>query len=97
MNPLIWNDGDFRQLPLTGDYRVLVIDSWRHQYGNSFGLGHHAVRFKAAVASVGSAFTEQQRREMWQLSITLLSSPEYLVLMSITHISLPTLPVGIQL
>lgn len=94
MNPLIWNDGDFRQLPLTGDYRVLVIDSWRHQYGKSFGLGHHAARFNAAVASVGSALTEQQRREMWQRINAWLSSPENRELELFPRISLLEFPDG---
>lgn len=66
MAPLIWKDGAFRSLPVPGDYRLLVIDSWRHRCGNSFGLGQHAARFNASVAEVGAALSEQQGHEIWQ-------------------------------
>ena len=48
MTLLIWHDGDFRELPLAENYRMLIIDSWRHSFGKSFGLGQHAARFNAA-------------------------------------------------
>ena len=41
MTLLIWHDGDFRELPLAENYRMLIIDSWRHSFGKSFGLGQH--------------------------------------------------------
>lgn len=75
MAPLIWKDGAFRYLPVPGDYRLLVIDSWRHHRGKSFGLGQHAARFNAAVAEVGAALSEPQGREIWQWIHAYLSNP----------------------
>lgn len=76
MSPLIWHDREFQALSLTGEYRLLVIDSWRQHRGKSFGLGQHAARFTAAVAEVGTAISEQQWREMWHRINACLRSPE---------------------
>ena len=79
MAPLIWKDGAFRALPVPADYRMVVIDSWRHRFGRSFGLGQHAARFNAAVAAVsaeGAAFSEQQGRDIWQWINAHLSNPD---------------------
>lgn len=76
MAPLIWKDGAFRSLPVPGDYRLLVIDSWRHRHGKSFGLGQHAARFNTSVAAVGAAFSEQQGRAIWQWINAHLSNPD---------------------
>lgn len=73
---LIWNDGDFRPVTPIKDYRMIVIDSWRHRFGKSFGLGQHAARFNAAVAAVGVELSEQQLHDLWQRVNALLSSPE---------------------
>ncbi|MGO3456944.1 MAG: aminotransferase class IV, partial [Corynebacterium casei] len=76
MAPLIWKDGAFRSLRVPGDYRLLVIDSWRHRHGKSFGLGQHAARFNTSVAAVGAAFSEQQGRAIWQWINAHLSNPD---------------------
>lgn len=76
MSPLIWHDGEFQALSLTGEYRLLVIDSWRQHCGKSFGLGQHAARFTAAVAEVGTAIAEREWSEMWQRINACLRSPE---------------------
>lgn len=76
MTLLIWEDDEFRSLPLVGDHSVLVIDSWRHCYGKSFGLGQHAARFNTSVAAVGAAFSEQQGRAIWQWINAHLSNPD---------------------
>lgn len=72
MTLLIWHDGDFRELPLAEDCRLLIIDSWRHSFGKSFGLGQHAARFNAACGSMGSVLP----REIWQRIKALLARPE---------------------
>ena len=72
MTLLIWHDGDFRELPLAENYRMLIIDSWRHSFGKSFGLGQHAARFNAACGSMGSVLP----REIWQRIEALLARPE---------------------
>ena len=72
MTLLIWQDGDFRELPLAENYRMLIIDSWRHSFGKSFGLGQHAARFNAACGSMGSVLP----REIWQRIEALLARPE---------------------
>lgn len=76
MSPLIWHDGEFQALSLTGEYRLLVIDSWRQHRGKSFGLGQHAARFNTSVAAVGAAFSEQQGRAIWQWINAHLSNPD---------------------
>lgn len=76
MAPLIWKDGTFRSLPVPGDYRLLVIDSWRHRCGKSFGLEQHAARFNVSVAAVGAALSEQQGHEIWQWIKAHLSNPD---------------------
>lgn len=76
MAPLIWKDGAFRSLPVPGDYRMVIIDSWRHRCGKSFGLGQHAARFSAAVAEVGASLYEQQWRDIWQWIHEHLSNPD---------------------
>ena len=76
MAPLIWKDGAFRSLPVPEDYRLLVIDSWRHRHGKSFGLGQHAARFNTSVAAVGAAFSEQQGSAIWQWINAHLSNPD---------------------
>lgn len=72
MTLLIWHDGDFRELPLSENYRMLIIDSWRHSFGKSFGFGQHAARFNAACGSMGSVLP----REIWQRIEALLARPE---------------------
>ena len=72
MTLLIWHDGDFRELPPAEDCRLLIIDSWRHRSGKSFGLGQHAARFNAACGSMGSVLP----REIWQRIEALLARPE---------------------
>lgn len=76
MSLLIWHDGDFRPVTLTGEHRMVVIDSWRHRFGKSFGIGQHAARFNAAVAAVGVALPEQQQRDVWFCVDDLLSNPD---------------------
>src|SRR5690625_4577568 len=51
---------------------MLIIDSWRHSFGKSFGLGQHAARFNAACGSMGSVLP----REIWQRIEALLARPE---------------------
>src|SRR5690625_6787082 len=76
MTLLIWHDGDFRELPLAEDCRLLIIDSWRHRSGKSFGLGQHAARFNAACASLESDLSTLPEREIWQRIEALLARPE---------------------
>ena len=76
MSLLIWKDGAFRELPLSRDYRLVIIDSWRHRFGTAFGLGQHAARFNAACASMDFVSSTQQEREMWQRIEALLARPE---------------------
>ena len=59
MTLLIWHDGDFRELPLAENYRMLIIDSWRHSFGKSFGLGQNAARINAACGSMGSVLPRE--------------------------------------
>lgn len=94
MTLLIWEDDEFRSLPLVGDHSVLVIDSWRHCYGKSFGLGQHAARFNASISTLGAALTEQQQRDMWQWIDNHLSNSDNRRLELFPRISLIELPGG---